>query len=307
MTGSEADTDRELEGDESGQADSTKLAKFLTPVPRPKSSAPPPPPSPSALRPAPAPEIPRERASLFSDLPVPRKNSSLRPPAAVTEPTRAEAPRVEPPRAEEPAPPTPRRAAPSLGGFSETESPSANLTLERSLREEASDDDLDFIPLARAPIGRAGARRAAIAAGALIAAGAIFFAAKRAMSPPRATAPSASSSSMAVEPGPPTTDDTVQPTEDSDFEPSAADPALGRDLRREARQLLEKGSAEEGVRVARRAIMADPNDAEGYILLAAGLQDLGRWQESRDVFAKCVQESGRKANAECVYFATRSK
>ena len=71
--------------------------------------------------------------------------------------------------------------------------------------------------------------------------------------------------------------------------------------------MLEGGNAKEGVDLARRAIQADPNDAEGYILLAAGLQDLGRWQESQDVFAKCVQESNRKANAECVYFATRSK
>ena len=43
------------------------------------------------------------------------------------------------------------------------------------------------------------------------------------------------------------------------------------------------------------------------ILLAAGLQDLGRWDESRQVFAKCVRESNGKANDECVYFATRSK
>jgi len=57
----------------------------------------------------------------------------------------------------------------------------------------------------------------------------------------------------------------------------------------------------------RRAIEADANDPEGYILLAAGLQDLGRWKESRDVFVKCVRESNGKMNTECVYFATRSK
>ena len=81
----------------------------------------------------------------------------------------------------------------------------------------------------------------------------------------------------------------------------------GRELRREARRHLEAGRAEEGVSVARQAIEADANDPEGYILLAAGLQDLGRWKESRDVFVKCVRESNGKMNTECVYFATRSK
>jgi hypothetical protein len=275
----------------------------------------PPPPSSSALKPGPAPAIVRERTSLFSDLPVPRKNSSLRPPAGDTAAPRAEAPRVE----EAPAPvPTVEEAplaVPSdddredLGGFDEIESPTENLTVEKGLRESVADDDLDFIPMSRAPLGQSGAKRAAIAAAALIAALGIAFVVKRAMSPARTVAPSPAPSAAMEGPREPSTPtgDTLEPANDPFLEPSAADPAKGRELRRQARQLLEGGNAEEGVKVSRLAIQADPNDAEGYILLAAGLQDLGRWQESRDVFAKCVQESSRKANAECVYFATRSK
>ncbi len=156
MTGSEADTKRELEENESGHADSVKLAKFLTPVPRPKSSMPPPP-SPSELKPAPVPLVVPERTSLFSDLPIPRKNSSLRPPAPVTESTRAEAPRAEPaeaPRLDAPVlesridSPAPRqRPKAPIDGFHEVESPTANLTLEKDLAAEEPERDLETLPL----------------------------------------------------------------------------------------------------------------------------------------------------------------
>jgi hypothetical protein len=309
MTRSEADTERELGEGESDEADSIKLAQFLTPVPRPKSSMPPPP-SPSALRAPPAAPIAKQRPSLFSDLPVPRKNSSLRPPAAVTEAPHVEPPHVEPPRVEEPAPPpSPRRRRPRIEEWDETESPTGNITLETSLREVEREDislDLELLPVSRPPLGPKGLRRAAIAAAALALVVAVVFVARRALSPSPAPAASSPAPTAALprEPNAPT-DDTVETKEEVEF--PTADPAKGRELRHEARRHLESGNAEEGVRVARLAIQADPNEAEGYILLAAGLQDLGRWQESRDVFAKCVQESSRKANAECVYFATRSK
>jgi hypothetical protein len=94
---------------------------------------------------------------------------------------------------------------------------------------------------------------------------------------------------------------------DGDEKASPADEENGRALRRRARQLLEAGHVEEGVAAARRAIEANPNDSENYILLAAGLQDLGRWQESRDIFAKCVHRSNGSASAECRYFATHGR
>ena len=82
------------------------------------------------------------------------------------------------------------------------------------------------------------------------------------------------------------------------------DPVKGLELRREARRLLEAGQIDSGVATARRAIEANPADAECYVLLAAGLQDQGRWAESREVFSRCVRKSNQGINAECIYFAS---
>lgn len=82
------------------------------------------------------------------------------------------------------------------------------------------------------------------------------------------------------------------------------DPVKGLELRREARRLLEAGQIDQGVATARRAIEANPADPECYVLLAAGLQDQGRWAESRDVFSRCVRKSEKGINAECLYFAS---
>jgi cytochrome c-type biogenesis protein CcmH/NrfG len=86
--------------------------------------------------------------------------------------------------------------------------------------------------------------------------------------------------------------------------PSAAlgvgDPAA---LIRSARQLLESGHTRAGVEAARSAVAANPNDAEPYILLAAGLQDLGQWAEAQTVFSTCKQKTSSGPNATCRYFA----
>jgi hypothetical protein len=275
-----------VDRNESTRADPIKLAKFLTPIPRPRSSVPPAP-DPEALRQPPVPATADERTSLFSDLPVPRKNSSLRPP-----PEGADAPRATAP----------------LGGFEENERRITEAPVEQDLLDEEPDDDeLDFVPLSDPLVGRDTARRVAIALSALVAIAVVAIAARRIASP-RATDVSPASSprsSIATASSAPAAE-ALEPTAD-DLADSDEDVETGRELRREARQVLQRGNAQEGVVLARRAIQADPNNAEGYILLAAGLQDLGHWQESHDVFAKCVQESNRKANAECVYFATRSK
>jgi hypothetical protein len=86
-----------------------------------------------------------------------------------------------------------------------------------------------------------------------------------------------------------------------------ADPVSASELQRRARELLVTGQIVEGVAFARRAIAAAPNDGENYILLAAGLQDLGRWDEARTIFSQCMRRSGGPASAECVYFATTGK
>jgi hypothetical protein len=86
--------------------------------------------------------------------------------------------------------------------------------------------------------------------------------------------------------------------------PVVIDPVKGAELKREARRLLENGVIDQGVATARRSIEMNPNDPECYVLLAAGLQDQGRWAESREVFSRCVHKSNNGINAECVYFAT---
>jgi hypothetical protein len=80
------------------------------------------------------------------------------------------------------------------------------------------------------------------------------------------------------------------------------DPAT---LIRTARALLEAGHTRDGVVAARAAVSASPSDAEPYILLAAGLQDLGKWAEAQTVFTTCKQATSSGPNATCRYFAGR--
>jgi hypothetical protein len=88
--------------------------------------------------------------------------------------------------------------------------------------------------------------------------------------------------------------------EDSADPPSAEDAAA---LIRNARTLLSAGRAREGVAAARQAVEKNPLDAEPYVLLAAGLQDLGAWSEARQVFAACRRKAKRGPSSTCQYFA----
>jgi hypothetical protein len=76
-------------------------------------------------------------------------------------------------------------------------------------------------------------------------------------------------------------------------------------LLRSARSLLGAGRAREGVAAAREAVQKNPLDAESYILLAAGLQDLGAWTEARAVFTDCLRKAQRGTSSACQYFAHR--
>jgi hypothetical protein len=87
--------------------------------------------------------------------------------------------------------------------------------------------------------------------------------------------------------------------------PAAVDDATALELQRRARELLSSGQIVEGVAYARRAIAARPLDSDNYILLAAGLQDLGQWQQARMIFSQCVRRSGGPATVECQYFANQ--
>lgn len=300
MTGADADTEQEVATDQADGPDSVRLARFLTPVPRPRSSVPAPDHdsrevmAESALAP--------QRTSLFDDLLVPRRNSSLLPPPGdATAGTRDR--EIDDESTDEVV-----GKAPDEDGFEEHESPTSNLTLEKSLDDELDTDEDDFIRLPRSPASILSTRGAGTALAAIVILIAVVFAWSRAGRPVRdAAVTGVAVGAPAAAPAFTPADEIADPLDDPGYEVPTPDVEKGRDLRREARRYLEAGRAEEGVGVARRAIEADANDPEGYILLAAGLQDLGRWQESRDVFVKCVRESNGKANAECVYFATRSK
>jgi len=293
MTGSEADTARgpepEAPGEEAPSVPRETLATFLTPVPTARSSAPPA----RIDRPA------EEPASLFSELPVLRKDRSSFPPPGDAASGESPLPQVRS---------RPAIAFDPLKSIDERSLASVTVETEGVALEPNDDEDLELAsippPLFESSTVRFGALAAGLVAGLL----GVALVARRSgqevnQPPPTATTAEVGAESAEAPAG-------AGQDERVLFEPYIARPVdatKARQLRLEARKLLEAGQAEEGVDVARRAIGADPNDPEGYVLLAAGLQDLGRWQESRDVFMKCVRESDRKANAECVYFATRSK
>jgi len=119
--------------------------------------------------------------------------------------------------------------------------------------------------------------------------------------PPRTPLPSAvASTSASAMPGelPPPSATELPPAAPVDAT-SSDDPAprLAK-----ARALLQAGHAREGVTIARAAIARDPTLAEAYVLLAAGLEDLGDWREAHRTFATCAE---RTKSAECGYFAKR--
>jgi len=70
-----------------------------------------------------------------------------------------------------------------------------------------------------------------------------------------------------------------------------------------ARSLLRTGHTREGVAAARDALSRAPQEAEPYVLLGAGLQDLGDYKAARQTFAACVQKATQGPSASCRYFA----
>lgn len=92
--------------------------------------------------------------------------------------------------------------------------------------------------------------------------------------------------------------------------PSAAPGATATEgdaagLREKARALLATGHSRDGVAFARAAVESDPLDARSYVLLGAGLQDLGDWAAARGVFQECTRKTTRGPSSACRYFARR--
>ena len=86
---------------------------------------------------------------------------------------------------------------------------------------------------------------------------------------------------------------------------STASSADAESLRKRASSELAAGRTRQGVASARAAIAADPADARAYLLLAAGLEDLGDWAGARAVFVDCRQRATRGPSSTCNYFARR--
>ena len=63
-----------------------------------------------------------------------------------------------------------------------------------------------------------------------------------------------------------------------------------RDLCDEARHQLTAGRLDEGIATAERAVAEDPSNADGYILLGAGLEDRGKWSAAKKVFRQSTRE-----------------
>ena len=76
-------------------------------------------------------------------------------------------------------------------------------------------------------------------------------------------------------------------------------------LIQKARALLRAGHSREGVVAARDAVVQAPLEAEPYVLLGAGLQDLGDFGQARRVFAECLRLATHGPAATCRYFASR--
>ena len=336
MSGSESKSERETNGSSQSEADRPSLADFLV-APRPRSSVPAP------RRAAESVEETASAEAAEADLPTLRRQqpetateAAVPPSAAVASQdtatpsadaaTAADAPTPTAPTASSEPPPaaTTAPARPATESRSSLAPPSGTDAAARSLipvatsatSDEARDADLDedfALPGAGPPWSSATIRRvtyvALLAAAAAVPAWVVFRARSVDV---QARTDNAAQKAPAAAAGPSTLQPTREIEGDDQDEPSAEpppalvplDPVKAAEVRREARRLLEAGIIEPGVAAARNAIALNPADPEAYVLLAAGLQDMGRWAESREVFSRCVHKSKNGINAECAYFAS---
>ena len=341
MSGSESKTEEETRGSSPNESDRTSLADFLAP-PRARTSVPAPARAEDSEADAAEPEAeaeakendsPPEASTSAAEATTPIELATVSevPPAA--EPTTAirgretvsdEASAAEPaaaePAAAEPAAAEPttairgREAIPSVAPSSAGDAAARSLIpVATSADSDAPPDDLEdySVPGARGALSGAAIRRvtyvALLAAAAAVPAW-VVFRARSVDVQPRADIAAAKVANASAGPTTPAPAREIEADDNEPAEPPPAavpvDPAKALELRREARRLLESGQIDPGVAAARNSIALNPADPESYVLLAAGLQDQGRWAESREVFSRCIHKSKDSINAECVYFAT---
>jgi hypothetical protein len=75
-----------------------------------------------------------------------------------------------------------------------------------------------------------------------------------------------------------------------------------RDLARKARRLLAQGHLPEGIAAAEQANAADPAEADGYILLAAGLEDARNLALAEQVYHRCAATATKGPIHLCRHF-----
>jgi len=312
MAGSEADNQPDEGAESSSRAPRPSLADFLKPPPPSKSSMPPPPEATTAA------EVPHEiptkgLGELFAEAPVPRsrRRSSVIPQAPIVADA---APAADDGESDDDGELDDDGDA-ADDGESDVEELDADgdLDADDEANEEHRADDIDDaeVALSVAPtlVSPGAARRVAMAmAGALILAALWIGVRKLRAKPAEVHAESPPALALSAEvPQPVALNDDPVPDPDDNVDELPVDVAKGLALRKEARAMLEAGRIDEGVATARLAIEANPGDSENYILLAAGLQDQGKWDEARQIFGKCMKQSSRAERSECVYFATRGK
>lgn len=79
----------------------------------------------------------------------------------------------------------------------------------------------------------------------------------------------------------------------------AAPSGDGKELRKEALNLLNRGKMKDAIPVARAAIAADPAEAMAYLYLGSALQDTGKWKEGVEAYSECVRNATKGPVHEC--------
>jgi hypothetical protein len=321
MSGSESKSTQEDDASSPNDTSRPSLADFLA-TPRSRGSIP----APAEVSATPAAPIDRESAPTVDKVDAAWQDPSLV--VTPTEPTTlndlpvaraavnpAEATTLNDLPVARPVSTASAEARPSVAPVSNSDASARSLIPVATGSSDAPSDeqDEDFnLPGTSPPWSGAAVRRATFVA--LLAAAAavpawVVFRARTVDVSAHADVPAPQAAAAAAQPSTLEPGREVEADDDQD-DPAPAgtvavpiDPVKGLQMRLEARRLLESGQIDPGVAAARRAIELNPADPECYVLLAAGLQDQGRWAESREVFSRCIHKSKDGINAECAYFA----
>jgi hypothetical protein len=77
------------------------------------------------------------------------------------------------------------------------------------------------------------------------------------------------------------------------------DADAAKKLAREAESLMNRGQMEGAIAAAEKAIAADPELADGYLMKGAALQETGKWEAGAEMFNECVRRAKTGRKGEC--------